>query len=242
MTDPRPQRHTGTVRRGALRQPQHGAPPRSLDVRAGWVALVLALIVAAGALSWLLGIGEAGGVEGAGSPTAGATLVAIGGSASPSATEQGGRTAAPTPSESPTGSAEPTPTSVPTPQPTARPTVTSTTVPPTSVPTAMPTLTPAPTTDPTSEPTPQAGGLLIDFPVDGEVVRSQRINVIGTAPPGSTVTRDIPLWFDDHTTAGDDGLWMMPVDLAEGENRLTFRLGDDHSTVQVIVVTYRPAR
>jgi hypothetical protein len=105
----------------------------------------------------------------------------------------------------------------------------------------MPTLTPAPTTDPTSEPTPQARGLVIDFPVDGEVVRSQRINVIGTAPPGATVTRDIPLWFDDHTTGGDDGLWMMPVDLAEGENRLTFRLGDDHSTVQVIVVTYRPA-
>jgi len=33
---------------------------------------------------------------------------------------------------------------------------------------------------------------------------------------------------------------MMPVELAEGENRLTFRVGDDTDTAQVLLVTYRP--
>jgi len=107
--------------------------------------------------------------------------------------------------------------------------------------TASPTPTIEPTPRPTSEPTPQLAALVIDFPADGEIVRSRDINIIGTAPPGATVTRDIPLWFDDHTIAGDDGLWMLPVELAEGQNRLALRLGDDPSTAQVLLVTYKPA-
>lgn len=114
---------------------------------------------------------------------------------------------------------------------------------PTSEPTAE--VTPRPTaeatTRPTPEPTPQPVGLVIDFPADGAIVHSRDINVIGTASPGATVTRDIPLWFDDHTTAGEDGLWMLPVELAEGENRLEFRVGDDPTTAQVLLVTYQPA-
>ncbi len=108
-------------------------------------------------------------------------------------------------------------------------------------PTASPTPTIEPTPRPTIEPTPQLVGLVIDFPADGETVRSRNINIIGTAPPGATVTRDVPLWFDDHTIAGDDGLWMLPVELAEGENRLALRVGDDPTTAQVLLVTYQPA-
>ena len=209
MTDPGAQRHTGTVRRGALRQ----APRRSPDVRTGRLAVVAALVLAAGVLGWLLG--------GAGSGSTGATRAAAGGSSSPLATG---------PASGPTSAGTPEPTLTPTdlrtreatPQPTVEATL-------------------QPTPQPTVEATPPSAGLVIDFPQDGDLVRSRSINVIGTAPPGATVTRDIPLWFDDHATADADGLWMIPVELAEGENRLTFRLGDDAATARVILVRYRLA-
>jgi len=212
MTDLGTQRHTGTVRRGALRRPQPPSSPRSLDGRAGWIALVAALVLAAGVVGWLLG-------GGAGDASGDATDAVSGASATASATR------------SPTDE----PTTGPTPTATAE--ITSE---PTPAPTPSPALTPDPTSRPSPQPTAPPAGLVIDFPVDGEVVRSSRINVIGTAPPGATMTRHVPFWFDDHTTAGDDGLWMMPVELAEGENRLTFRIGDDTDTAQVLLVTYRP--
>ncbi len=180
--------------------------------RAGWIALVAALVLAAGVVGWLLG-------GGAGDASGDATDAVSGASATASAT--------PSPSDEPTTG----------PTPTATAAITSE---PTPAPTPSPTLTPDPTSRPSPEPTAPPAGLVIDFPVDGEVVRSSRINVIGTALPGATVTRHVPFWFDDHTTAGDDGLWMMPVQLAEGENRLTFRIGDDTDTAQVLLVTYRP--
>ena len=213
MTDPGAQRHTGTVRRGALRQ----APRRSPDVRTGRLAVVAALVLAAGVLGWLLG--------GAGSGSTGATRAAAGGSSSPLATG---------PASGPTSAGTPEPTLTPTDlrtrEATPQPTVEATLQP-----------TPQPTLQPTMEATPPSAGLVIDFPQDGDLVRSRSINVIGTAPPGATVTRDIPLWFDDHATADADGLWMIPVELAEGENRLTFRLGDDAATARVILVRYRLA-
>lgn len=211
MTDPGAQRHTGTVRRGALRQ----APARSPNVRTGLLAVVVALVLAAGALGWLLGGGGSG-------PT-GATRAAAGGSPSPLDTG---------PAIEPTSASTVQPTLKPTDSPTPEAT---------PQPTSPRTLQPKTTPLPTPEPTPPPAGLVIDFPADGELVRSRRINVIGTAPPGTTVTRDIPLWFDDHATADADGLWMIPVELAEGENRLTLRLGDDPATAQVLLVTYQPA-
>jgi hypothetical protein len=212
MTDLGTQRHTGTVRRGALRRPQPPSSPRPMDGRAGWIALVAALVLAAGVVGWLLG-------GGAGDASGDATDAVSGASATASATLS--------PTDEPTTG----------PTPTATAAITSE---PTPAPTPSPTLTPDPTSRPSPQPTAPPAGLVIDFPVDGGVVRSSRINVIGTAPPGATVTRHVPFWFDDHTTAGDDGLWMMPVELAEGENRLTFRIGDDTDTAQVLLVTYRP--
>lgn len=216
MTDLGTQRHTGTVRRGALRRPQPPSSPRSLDGRAGWIALVAALVLAAGVVGWLLG-------GGAGDASGDATDAVSGASATASATLS--------PTDEPTTGPTPTATAAITSEPTPAPT---------PAPTPSPALTPDPTSQPSPQPTAPPAGLVIDFPVDGEVVRSRRINVIGTAPPGATVTRHVPFWFDDHTTAGDDGLWMMPVELAEGENRLTFRIGDDADTAQVLLVTYRP--
>lgn len=65
--------------------------------------------------------------------------------------------------------------------------------------------------------------------------------MFGTGPPGATVTRDIPLWFDDHVTVRADGTWQMRVSLGLGENVFRFRVGDDRSTERVITVTYEAA-
>jgi hypothetical protein len=103
--------------------------------------------------------------------------------------------------------------------------------------------TPAPTAIPTAEPSPeptQQPGLVFDFPLDGDVVSVRDINMIGTAPPGSTVTRDIPMSFDDHTVTRSDGIWTLPVHLGDGENVLRLRIGDDRSTEQVVTVLYQP--
>ncbi|HUG46907.1 MAG TPA: hypothetical protein VMP67_00685 [Candidatus Limnocylindria bacterium] len=64
--------------------------------------------------------------------------------------------------------------------------------------------------------------------------------VRGLAPPGVTVTRDIPFWFDEHTRADALGRWSMAVRLAPGENVLTFRLGSDQATARQITVHYDP--
>jgi hypothetical protein len=137
------------------------------------------------------------------------------------------------PELTPAATVEPPPT---TPQPTPIPTTTSTPE-PTPEPTVAP-LTPEPTV---ALPTPSPlVGLAFDFPHDGEVLSDADINIIGRAPPEAEVTRDIPMWFDDHTTTRDDGIWMMPIHLGQGENVLRFRIGDDRSTEQVLTVTYQP--
>jgi hypothetical protein len=95
-----------------------------------------------------------------------------------------------------------------------------------------------PTLAPTSEAPPF--GLLILSPLDGAVVGSRQITVIGSAPAGITVVHDVPMWLDSRTTADGTGHWAMAVDLNKGENRLKFRLGDDKSTAKEIRVTYSP--
>ena len=62
--------------------------------------------------------------------------------------------------------------------------------------------------------------------------------VRGLAPPGAEITRDIPFWFDDHTVADSTGRWSFAVDLLPGDNKLTFRIGDDAATSQSLTIRY----
>ena len=81
-------------------------------------------------------------------------------------------------------------------------------------------------------------GLTILSPADGSVVGAKNVTVIGTAPPGLRITQDISLGFDRHATADGTGHWAIDAELSEGENQLSFRIGDDPSTTQTIRVTY----
>jgi hypothetical protein len=83
-------------------------------------------------------------------------------------------------------------------------------------------------------------GLTITSPTDGQAVATNEVTVIGTAPPGLTITQDIQFGPDQHTTVDGTGHWAIKVGLKEGENRLTFRIGDDGSTKQTIRVIYTP--
>lgn len=83
-------------------------------------------------------------------------------------------------------------------------------------------------------------GLTILSPTDGQAVATKDVTVIGTAPPGLTVTQDISFGFDQHTTVDGTGHWAIKVDLNVGENELAFRIGDDASTRQTIRVIYAP--
>ena len=83
-------------------------------------------------------------------------------------------------------------------------------------------------------------GLTIQSPVDGQVIATKDVTVIGIAPPGLTVTRDVSFGFDQHATADSTGHWAIVVGLNNGENKLKFRIGDDHSTEHEIRVTYTP--
>ena len=110
-----------------------------------------------------------------------------------------------------------------------------------------PAATPKPTAKPTPRPTRTPRPTLpttfgVEDPSDGARTAGTVILVRGHAPPRSTVTRDVQLWFDQHTVADADGHWSMEVPLSAGENRLTFRLGDDRSTVETITVNSDPSR
>jgi hypothetical protein len=83
-------------------------------------------------------------------------------------------------------------------------------------------------------------GLTITSPTDGQAVATNEVTVIGTAPPGLTITQDISFGPDQHTTVDGTGHWAIKVGLKEGENRLNFRIGDDNSTKKTIRVIYTP--
>lgn len=85
-----------------------------------------------------------------------------------------------------------------------------------------------------------ADGLVILEPADRSVVSERSILVRGLSPTRATITRDVRFWFDQHTTADVFGNWSMAVELASGENLLTFRLGDRLETQQTLVVYYEP--
>ncbi len=81
-------------------------------------------------------------------------------------------------------------------------------------------------------------GLTILSPTDGQAVASKDLTVIGLAPPGVMVTQDISFGIDQHATVDGTGHWAIKVGLNEGENKLKFRIGDDHSTQREIRIVY----
>ena len=83
-------------------------------------------------------------------------------------------------------------------------------------------------------------GLTIQSPRDGDVVATGEVTVIGLAPPGLSITRDVSFGLDQHTTVDGTGHWAIGVRLDQGENTLVFRIGDDRSTEQKIRVTFTP--
>jgi hypothetical protein len=91
-------------------------------------------------------------------------------------------------------------------------------------------------------PPPPIVGLSILSPTDGQAVAAPEVTVIGTAPPGVSITQDISLGLDQHATTDGTGHWAIKVGLNEGDNKLTFRIGDDRSTEKSIRVTYTPSR
>ena len=118
-----------------------------------------------------------------------------------------------------------------------------TSAPATPGPTAKPQSTPTPTPRPTRTPRPTLPTTFgVDDPGEDATTAGGAILVRGHAPPGTNVRRDVPLWFDQHTVTDADGHWSMEVPLSAGENRLTFRLGDDRSTDTTIIITSDPTR
>jgi hypothetical protein len=91
-------------------------------------------------------------------------------------------------------------------------------------------------------PAPPIVGLTILSPSDGQVVAAAEVTVIGTAPPGLSITQDISFGLDQHASVDGTGHWAIKVGLNEGDNKLTFRIGDDHSTERTVRVTYTPQR
>lgn len=205
--------------------------------------LVIGLILGVAAVAWILSI-DSGAPGASASPSLGVISVASPATPKPEGAPTSGPTAI---AASPTLGATPGPTLEPSTAPTeGGPAPISTPFPtpsPTREPTPAPTLEPTPTLTPTLRPTPVPTPTLtlgIDFPRDGQVLHTRVINVAGTAPAGATITRDVPMWFDDHAVARGDGTWLMSVELADGQNLLRFRIGDDRATELTLAVTYVP--
>ena len=91
-------------------------------------------------------------------------------------------------------------------------------------------------------PAPPIVGLTILSPSDGQAVAAAELTVIGTAPPGVSITQDISFGLDQHASVDGTGHWAIKVGLNEGDNKLTFRIGDDRSTERTVRVTYTPQR
>ena len=97
-----------------------------------------------------------------------------------------------------------------------------------------------PFTSPSPTPTPPAFGLIILEPADGSTSADRTIIIRGLAQPNATITRDVPLWFDEHKVADGSGRWSFVESLNPGENKFTFRVGDDISTAVTLTVAPAP--
>lgn len=85
-------------------------------------------------------------------------------------------------------------------------------------------------------PPPELDRLTIAAPKDGATVTSSTVVVSGTAPDGADVVREVRFGRDEHVTA-NGGRWSMEIVLDEGDNLLTFRLGDDEATSSTLLVS-----
>jgi hypothetical protein len=97
-----------------------------------------------------------------------------------------------------------------------------------------------PATNPSGAITAPIVGLAILSPTEGQAVATNEVVVIGTAPPGLSITQDISFGLDAHTNVDGTGHWALKVGLKEGDNVLKFRIGDDHSTEKTVRVIYTP--
>jgi len=75
-------------------------------------------------------------------------------------------------------------------------------------------------------------------PADGQSISERVVIVRGVASPGSVITRDIPLWFDEHVVADSAGRWSFVLELNGGQNTFMFRVGDDRATETSLTVYY----
>jgi hypothetical protein len=83
-------------------------------------------------------------------------------------------------------------------------------------------------------------GITFESPQDGQAVATRDVAVIGIAPPGLTITRDVSFGLDQHTVVDGTGHWAIGVRLEEGDNTLVFRIGDDRSTEKRLRVRFVP--
>ncbi|HUS21069.1 MAG TPA: hypothetical protein VMZ66_03550 [Aeromicrobium sp.] len=142
----------------------------------------------------------------------------------------------PTPTFSPALTPSP-PTPSPTPSPSPSPTLSSSPSPsPTPTPTSP--LIPSPSPLGTVGPVVPETGLLIVEPADGSTTFEDVVIVRGLAAPGSEITRDVPFWFDEHTTADSVGRWSFVLSLNTGANSFTFRVGDDRATDRTLTINH----
>ena len=77
---------------------------------------------------------------------------------------------------------------------------------------------------------------MVTDPIEGSSTVERVVIVRGLAAPGATITREIPMWFDEHTIADNAGRWSFVLQLAIGDNSFTFRIGDDVSTARTLNV------
>jgi hypothetical protein len=75
-------------------------------------------------------------------------------------------------------------------------------------------------------------------PADRQTTNESVIIVRGIAAPGAVITRDIPLWFDEHVVADSAGRWSFVLQLNPGQNTFMFRVGDDRATERSVTVYY----
>lgn len=210
-------RATGTRRRRPLerRAPEPGP-------RAAWVFALVALVLGAGFIAFIV-------VEGNG------RQLAVAPDPTPTPVVTPAPTASPTAALAVTGEGPAGPGTTDDPAPTPdrdRP----------ATPSARPdpTREPGPTAQPDGGETPADRALTVEFPRDGDAVVSPRINVFGRAPGGAVVLRELPDGSVAETAARPDGLWLMQVELEPGLNELAFRVQGTATGPLIVRVTYQP--
>ena len=79
---------------------------------------------------------------------------------------------------------------------------------------------------------------MIVEPEEGRATADRVIVVRGLAAPGSVITRDVPLWFDEHIVADTAGRWSFVLQLNAGQNTFTCRIANDRATERLLTVYY----